>query len=139
MIVLGLLSSHKIMLAQSSAGYKIVVNSSNSLSSMGKKEISKMFYKKTSKWSDGKMIFPVELFPESPVRIIFNKDIHGKKVSSVKAYWKKQIFSGRGVQPQEKKADLEVLDYIQNNPGAIGYVSTTTKLGNFKVKELKIK
>ena len=68
----------------------------------------------------------------------FSKDIHGRKVSSIKAYWQKQIFSGRKIPPPEKKSDREVLVFVQNNPGAVGYVSASANLSQYNVKALKV-
>jgi hypothetical protein len=60
-------------------------------------------------------------------------------VASIKAYWQKQIFSGRGVPPEEKKSDEEVLKYVTENPGAVGYIAEATKIDAYNnVKVLTI-
>jgi hypothetical protein len=59
-------------------------------------------------------------------------------VSSIKAYWQKQIFSGRGVPPEEKQSDEEVLEYVSKNVGAIGYISESTVRDAYDVKVLEI-
>jgi hypothetical protein len=41
-------------------------------------------------------------------------------------FWRQQIFSGRNVPPVEKASDSEVLEFVRSNPGAIGYVSSST-------------
>ena len=61
-----------------------------------------------------------------------------KKVSSIKAFWQKKIFSGRGIPPPEKTSEKEILKYVHDNPGAIGYVSLNTSMENYNVKLLKI-
>jgi ABC-type phosphate transport system substrate-binding protein len=69
----------------------------------------------------------------SLTRANFSKSIHGKPVSSIKAYWQQRIFTGRGVPPVEKDNDREVLNYVKANPGAIGYVSNAAKVSGVKV------
>jgi hypothetical protein len=59
-------------------------------------------------------------------------------VSSIKAYWQKQIFSGRGVPPEEKESDEEVLEYVSKNVGAIGYISESAETSAYDVKVLEI-
>ena len=108
------------------------------MSSISKSEISDMFLKKVKKYDNATKILPVDMIDTSPVRQQFSKDVLGKKVASVKAYWQKQIFSGRNVPPPEKKNDKEVLEYIHGNPGAIGYISVSTSIGNYEVKAVKI-
>jgi len=119
--------------------YKIVVNKDNPVSSLSQKEISNLFLKKVTKWSNGLSVQPVDLADTSPVREKFSKEIHNRKVSSIKAYWQKQIFSGRKVPPAEKKSNREILIYLQNNPGAVGYVSAATNINQYQVKILQTK
>ena len=80
----------------------------------------------------------MDLVDSSAIRQDFSKGIHGRKVSSIKAYWQKEIFSGRNVPPSEKKTEREVLQFVSNNPGAIGYVSASANTGNYKVKVLNV-
>ena len=84
-------------------------------------------------------MYPVNLSEDSPVREKFSKEIHKKKIFSIKSYWQKQIFSGRGVPPQEKASDQDVLEYVEENAGAIGYVSASAEVESYKVNVLKIK
>jgi len=119
--------------------YKIVVNKDNPVSSLSQKEISNLFLKKVTKWSNGLTVQPVDLVESSAIRENFSKEIHNRKVSSIKAYWQKQIFSGRKVPPAEKKSNREILTYVQNNPSAVGYVSTSTNVDQYQIKILKIK
>ena len=73
-----------------------------------------MFLKKTRTWSESDL--PVELVDQrekSPVRAAFTRAIHdGKKVSAIKSYWNRRIFSGRDVPPLELASDQEVLDFV---------------------------
>ena len=63
----------------------------------------------------------------------FSKAIHGKSVSAVKAYWQQRVFSGRDVPPLEKDSDASVVNYVRNNPGAIGYVSENADVRGVRV------
>ena len=83
-------------------------------------------------------MLPVDLADASPVRAQFSETIHGRKIAAIKAYWQKQIFSGRGVPPEEKKSEHEVLKHVSDNPGAIGYIAASTPIGDYNVKVLKI-
>ena len=118
--------------------YKVIVHPDNPVSSMSKKQVSNLLLKKVTKWADGKDVLPLDLANGSEARKNLSKDIHKKKVASVKVYWKKLIFSGRKIPPPEKKSDRDVLAFVQKYPGAIGYISTSTDQAEYKVKELKI-
>lgn len=113
--------------------FTIIVNESNSISSISKAEVSKLFLKKTSKWSDGTKVDPVDLAPGSSVRDEFSDQILGKSVNAIKSYWQQFVFAGKGTPPTEKKNDTEVIDYVKSNPGAIAYISSTTKATGVKI------
>ena len=120
------------------ADFKVVVHASNPISSATAKEVSGFFLKKNLTWPDGQEVTAVDLGPDSPIRMEFSAAIHGKKVSSVKSYWQRQIFQGKTVPPMEESTETEVVLFVGSNPGAIGYVSSSFSLGTH-VKELAVK
>jgi ABC-type phosphate transport system substrate-binding protein len=119
------------------AGYKVIANTAVAEDSLGKKDLSRVFLKKTTKWGDGTSMLPVDLDDSTPVRAAFSRDVHRKGVGAIAAYWQRQIFSGRGVPPVVKKTDAEVLDYVRSNPGAIGYVSAGASTDGVKVLKIQ--
>lgn len=60
---------------------------------------------------------------EAAVRERFARKVLDKSPMAVKAYWNQQIFAGRDVPPLEKPSDAEVVAFVRQNPGAVGYVS----------------
>ena len=119
--------------------FRIVVHESNPTASLGKTEASDFFLKKTIKWKSGTDVQPVDQKASSTVRAEFTKAIHGKSLAAVQSYWQQQIFSGRGVPPQEVAGDRAVLEWVQNNAGGIGYVSAGAPLAGFNVKTITIR
>lgn len=104
--------------------FYVIVNSANPVSSMEAKEVSKLFLKKTKGWPNGQSVLPVDQPESSAVREAFSKEIHGKTISSLEAYWQQQIFSGRNIPPLEKENDGEVVAYVKANLNAVGYLSS---------------
>ena len=115
------------------AGYKVIVNNANGKSSLAKKELSQLFMKKTAKWSDGAPVMAVDQTEKSSVRERFTQEVHGKSVAAVKSYWQQQIFSGRDVPPVEKSSDAQVIAFVKQNAGAIGYVAEGADTAGVKV------
>lgn len=118
-----------------SSGFKIVVHPDNPTTALTAKDISNFLLKKQTKWNtDGfkARVDPIDLDGSSPTREAFSRAVHGRSVSSIKNYWQRQIFSGRGVPPPEVASDAEVLSYVQGQPGAIGYVSPNASLDGVK-------
>jgi ABC-type phosphate transport system substrate-binding protein len=112
---------------------KVIVNNSVTITSLSKKAASDLFLKKTTKWSDGAAVLPVDLVDTSSTRESMSKSVHGKTTAAVKSYWNQQIFSGRDVPPVEKKSDAEVLAFVRSTPGAIGYVSEAASTEGVRV------
>ena len=120
-----------------SSKFKVVVNDANSISEITKHELSDIFLKKTSKWSDNKKIEPINLDADSNTRQAFAKSVHNKSVNAINAYWQKKIFTGKGVPPVEKRSDAEIITFVKENPGAIGYVSSNASVAGVKVVMVK--
>jgi ABC-type phosphate transport system substrate-binding protein len=113
----------------SGQGFKVVVNQANPANSISKQELSNIFMKKIGTWSDGQPASPVDQAASSSTRNGFSKVIFGRDANAIKSYWQRQIFSGRGVPPPEKASDDEVIIFVGENSGAIGYVSSNAEIG----------
>ena len=118
--------------AQNRGSYKVVVNSSISINSISRDELSRIFLKKASKFHDGHPASPVDLPANSSTRDNFSRDVHGKPTSAVEAYWQQQVFSGREVPPAEKGEGAAV-DFVRSNSNGIAYVSPGTDTEGVKV------
>jgi ABC-type phosphate transport system substrate-binding protein len=116
--------------------FKVVVHPDNPVAELSAGDVSRLFLKKTLRWSDGRPVQPVE--PATPrVRERFAATVHEKSVNAVKSYWNQLIFSGRDVPPLEKADDAGVLAYVKANAGAVGYVSPGADLSGVKVLLVK--
>jgi ABC-type phosphate transport system substrate-binding protein len=112
--------------------YKIVVNPSNPVASMSKDEVSRIFLKKTTKFSDGHVASPVDLPVSSSARESFSKSVLGKPASAVDAFWQQQIFSGRDIPPPQK-SEAAAISFVRSNENGIAYVSAGTDTAGLKV------
>jgi ABC-type phosphate transport system substrate-binding protein len=113
--------------------YKIIAHPDSPANGISRSDASRIFMKKTTRWSDGSKVVVVDLSPTSPVRASFTSDVIDKNVSAVQAYWQQQIFSGRGVPPEEMATDADVIAFVRSRPGAIGYVSVDAPVDGVKV------
>jgi ABC-type phosphate transport system substrate-binding protein len=82
-----------------------------------------MFLRLQTAWPEGGNVKPVDQAKSSPVREAFSREVLGKSIGAVEQYWTQAIFSGRAVPPVEKRSDADVVAYVRETPGAIGYVS----------------
>ena len=112
--------------------YKVVVNPSNPVSSMSRDEVSRIFLKKSTKFSDGRSVSPMDLPVSSAIRESFSKDVHGKPASAVDAFWQQQIFSGRDIPPAQK-SESAALSFVRSNENGIAYVPAGADTEGVKV------
>ncbi len=135
LLALGGITSFALTLnAQEPQNFVVVVHVSNGVQSLSLEDVSRYFQKKATRWPNGQSVIPVDLDRDSAIREQFTERVHRRPISAIKAYWHRQIYSGRGVPPLEKPSDDEVLAFIGSNANAIGYVSAQTRLNdNVKV------
>lgn len=126
--------------AQEETGYVVIVHVDNPVTELDKKEIAKIFLKKTKEWKElQKTIEPIDLAADSPIRERFSKEVLERTMNAVKAYWQKEIFSGRAVPPVEKTSDEDVLKFVSEHVSAIGYVSSSADMSAYeKVKTMTV-
>ena len=113
--------------------FVVIANAKNPANGSPREFLSDAFLKKTTRWDDGEIIRPVDLGPTSPARRAFSQKVLDRSVSAVRSYWQQRIFSGRDLPPPELGSDDAVIEYVQRNRGAVGYVSGTAHLHDVKV------
>lgn len=112
--------------------FVIVAHPSVSATALSRAEASRIFLRLESHWPEGGTVRPVDQAKSSPQRAAFSRDVLGKTVAAVEQYWVQAIFSGRAVPPVEKRSDADVLAYVRETPGAVGYVSPSSSAEGVK-------
>jgi ABC-type phosphate transport system substrate-binding protein len=113
--------------------YRLVVNPSNPASELARADAARLFLKKVATWPDGTPVAVVDQPRTAPVRAAFTRDVHRKDVDAVVAYWATLVYSAREMPPPVKRSDDEVLDFVRQTPGAVGYVSASAATSGVKV------
>lgn len=120
---LGLALALLLPAASAAADYVVVVNAGVDVATLSRTDASRLFLKATTKWPSGETVKPVDLTKGSAVRESFTKEVLGRSSGAIDQYWTQAVFSGRAVPPPEKRSDAEVVAFVRETPGAIGYVS----------------
>ena len=123
---------------QEDLGFRVIVHRDNPVEEMDAKTISRLFLKRIRRWDMGGSAVPVDQPPQSEVRKAFSASVHdGRSIAAITAYWQRMIFSGRAAPPDMLGSDDAVLAFVEREPGAIGYVSSATEVGD-GVKEIRV-
>ena len=116
---------------------KVIVNPANPVSEVSRGFLREAFLKKSTQWSRGETIRPIDLARKYPIRDRFTRDVVRKTPAQLKSYWSQQIFSGKVVPPPEADTTTSVIAYVLANKGAVGYVPADADIRGAKVVKVK--
>lgn len=111
------------------AGGQMIVNSSVS-DALSADDIKAIYLGKKTQLVDGQAAKPAYPDTIDAVGTAFFTDVVKKSHKKFKKYWVKRVFAGNGVPPKSLSNDGDVIKYVTNNPGGIGFVSEGTSLPN---------
>jgi hypothetical protein len=119
--------------AQDASAYRLIVHPANPATQISRLRVGEMFLRKAGRWPEGLLVMPVEPSGKTPMRQRFTLEIYGKPVTAISAYWQQMIFTGKGVPPPEKSNDADIVAYVRDTHGAIGYVWAGADTSGVKV------
>ncbi len=99
----------------------VICNDSVPASSLSRDNIQEMFLGRKTRWSDGQKI-TLTLLKDSDANDVFLEEYVEKTPQQFRDYWKKQAFTGRGRIPDTFASPQEVIEFVKNTPGAVGYI-----------------
>lgn len=117
--------------------FKVIANPQVAGDSVDRDFLRDAYLKKSTEWSNGDTIHPIDLASKFPERDRFTEQVIRKTPAQLRTYWNQQIFSGKGVPPPEADAIEDAIDYVVSTKGAIGYVPADVDTGKAKVLRLR--
>ncbi|NQT24971.1 hypothetical protein HQ585_06435 [candidate division KSB1 bacterium] len=132
LIVLFLLSNN---LVAADGNVVVIANNSVSVSSINSATLKLIFLGKKNSWSDGSKIVPVTLKSGNTHEAFLGAYVQ-KSSSQFSSFWKQAIFTGEGTPPRSFKSAAELVAFVKNTSGAVGYVPAGTSTTG--VKKLKV-
>lgn len=135
-VVLSLLALQAVGLGAARAAgaseFVVIVHPDNPRTAVERAFLAKAFLKEVSRWPHDEQVQPVDLGRDSPTRARFSERVIGRSVAAVRNYWQQRIFSGRGLPPPEMSSDEQVVRFVLEHRGGVGYVSPRADLGKTK-------
>ena len=109
----------------------VVVSAKSSATALTMDQVSDIFLGKSAALPGGGQAVPVDQ-AEGALREDFYHKATGKTGAQVKAFWSKQIFTGKGQPPKEVGDSAAVKALVANNPNLIGYIDKSALDGSVK-------
>jgi len=121
-----------VMSAAAFSQVVVVVSAKSSATSLTAEQASDIFLGKVATLPGAGTAVPVDQADGSAAREAFYQKATGKNAAQVKAYWSKQIFTGKGQPPKEVGDNAGVKAAVAGNPNAIGYIDKSAVDGSVK-------
>jgi hypothetical protein len=118
------------------AGVKVIANPSVGATSVSAGDLRSVFLQDKDSLSDGSHVTPV-LEKGGPAHEAFLKEYMDKSDSALQAYYRTQVFTGKGSMPKSVGSDAEMVAFVAKTKGAIGYVSADAGAEGTKTLEVK--
>ena len=129
-----LLAASLVFFVQSiQAGVAVITHPDVEEIGLSKSKLADIYLGKVIKFSNGTKIKAVNLPSNIPAHRKFYKEVIKKSDSAVNRYWAKIKFTGKGTPPKQLENDQEVIKWVANNQGAIGYID-----GKYLNKTVKV-
>ncbi len=125
-ITLGLVLWGGVLVAPGAAmaDISVIANKNITVDSVTVREAKKIWLGKKRSMQGGGIVKLADLPIGEATRKAFYSSVVKKKEKQLKAYWAKITFTGKGYPPQVFSSESEVVEWVANTPGAMGYVSS---------------
>lgn len=111
----------------------VIVNSDNTIDSLKRGEVIDIYMGRHLNFSNQQPASPLDLPISSVLRLTFYKQLVGKSVAEVNAYWARLLFTGRASPPRPMKDSKTVLSFVKDNKSAIAYLDSKDLNNQVKV------
>ncbi|MBI4828407.1 MAG: hypothetical protein HY804_06305 [Nitrospinae bacterium] len=116
----------------------VVVNRANPATSISLADLQKLFLGKRALWPNGWPVNPCDLaepgLPEPQTsRAQFSQRYLNKDMTTLKSYWIRMIFSGKGHPPAVYPRTGQVLAHVAADEGGLGYLPRRSVTDRVKV------
>jgi len=115
---------------------KVIANSSINVSQITPDDLKRVFLVTKTTLADGSHVVPVHLKHGSAYSAFLRRYM-GKSASGLENYYRSLAFTGKGAIPKMLKTDADVVAYVKQTKGAIGYVSAAADTEGVKVLDVK--
>lgn len=114
----------------------VIIGNKDAADSVTRADIKEIFLGKKTRWNNNTALSFAVFKDEKPLAA-FLKAYVGKTVSQYSSYWKIQVFNGTGRMPLFFKDKADVMTFVSDTEGAIGFVGSGKIIAD-RVKIIKV-
>ncbi len=107
----------------------IITNKDVAGQNLSKDDVKAIFLGKKVQWpNNAKIHFAISKDPD--LHQAFLESYVKRSSKQYQAYWRKMVFTSQGNKPKSFESATELLEYVSNTPGAVGYIDSNTTAVN---------
>lgn len=114
------------------AGVLVVAHPGVPQTELDEQTLQRIFLGKKTRWNGDLDVVPVML-KGGLAHQEFVEGLLDRTVARFVTFWKQAMFTGRGLPPRSFATETELLFFVAQTPGAVGYVSEGTDTPGVKV------
>lgn len=103
------------------ADFLVIAHPDIRVETVPRAKIADIYQGKQRKWEGGETIH-VAMLKSGPAHETFARDIVGLTPSKLKNIWMTIIFTGKGMPPKVFRFPADLVEYVADTRGAIGYI-----------------
>ena len=127
------ISSLYLVAPIANAGVAVITHPGVKEIGLSKNKLAQIYLGKMKNYSNGKTINAVDLPKDSTAHKKFYKSVVKKSDSAMNRHWSKLKFTGKGKPPKKLDTARDVIKWVANTEGAIGYID-----GKYLNKSVKV-
>ena len=110
----------------------VIANSANPAKSMTREQVADLYLGRARTFASGEYALVFDQARGAGLRDRYFKALTGMSPTQVNAYWSRLMFTGQVLPPQPLPDDKAVIEIVRRNPGAIGYIESTSLDGSVR-------
>ncbi len=128
-----------ILTSQSSAAsFAVIANKSPGETKLEISQVREIYLGNRSFWGSGERIRMARLEDEDPLTKDFLTYVTSMNVQGYLQLWRRKLFAGKALPPRKFSSSKEMIDYVANTEGAIGFVGRTENLDQAGVQVIEL-
>lgn len=112
------------------ADFQVLVQAQVPVNQIKLSELKKIYLGTRTFWDQSLAIHTTQLDTSLLTTSSFVEIALEMSITSYTNYWRRRVFSGRGLPPRILNSETELMTYISNTEGAIGFISKKTSIPN---------
>ena len=121
-----------LAVAARAADFQLITHPGTPAATLSKEDAKNILLGTKGKWDNGTVI-KLAILSGGPAHDKVINDLTARTADQFDKYWKKQVFTGKGIMPEILADDAAMVAYVAKTPGAFGYVSGGAKTDGVKI------